>query len=333
MQRLISILIPAFNSERWIGEAIESALAQTWPNKEIIVVDDGSTDNTLLIARTFASASVSVVNQTNQGAACARNEAYSRSQGDYIQWLDADDVLAPDKISQQLELLQCDGTSRTLVSSAFGHFWYNTRRAKFSPTSLWRDLSPVDWITNKLKDNAFMQTATWLVSRELTEEAGPWDTRLLGDDDGEYFARVIVACDRIRFAGRSKIFYRRVTSNRLSHVGLSDRKLDAHFLAMQLQIRYLRSLDDSTNVRSACLKFLQRYMIYFYPQRPDIVEQMNQLAIDLGGHLQIPQLSWKYAWIQKLFGWQSAKRTQLVYNECKSSVLSSWDAALSRLKI
>ena len=143
-----------------------------------------------------------MVSQTNQGAACARNKAYSLSQGDYIQWLDADDVLAPDKISQQLELLQRDGTGRTLVSSAFGHFWYNTRRAKFSPTSLWCDLSPVEWITKKLKDNVFIQTATWLVSRELTEGAGAWDTRLLGDDDGEYFARVIVTYNRIRFAER-----------------------------------------------------------------------------------------------------------------------------------
>ena len=333
MNPLVSILIPAFNAERWVGEAIESGLAQTWPNKEIIIVDDGSTDNTLSIARIFAGASVSVVDQTNQGAACARNEAYSRSQGDYIQWLDADDVLAPDKISQQLELLQREGTNRTLVSSAFGHFWYNIGRAQFSPTSLWRDLSPVEWMTKKLEDNAFMQTATWLVSRELSETAGAWDTRLLGDDDGEYFARVIAACDGVRFAPKSKIFYRRVTSNRLSHVGLSDKKLDAHFLAMKLQIQYLRSLKDSPRVRSACLKFLQRYMIYFYPQRPDIVEHMEGIAIDLGGHLDIPLLPWKYVWIKNLFGWQSAKRTQAVYNECKSSILSSWDAALSRLRI
>ena len=103
-------------------------------------------------------------------------------------------------------------------------------------------------------------------------------SRLLGDDDGEYFSRVVAACDGVRFVPESKIFYRRVASNRLSHVGLSNKKLEAHFLAMQLQVRNICALEDSTRVRSACLKFLQRFMIYFYPQRPDIVEKLQQIA-------------------------------------------------------
>jgi glycosyltransferase involved in cell wall biosynthesis len=333
MQPLVSILIPAFNAERWIADAIKSALEQTWPQKEIIVVDDGSTDQTLSISRQFVSKSVSVITQPNQGAASARNKAFSICQGSYIQCPDADDLLAPSKIAKQMEALACFQGKRTLLSSAWGYFTRRSSGATFSPTSLWRDLSPIDWLLRNLRDGVFMQTASWLVSRELTEAAGPWDIRLLGDDDGAYFSRVVLASQGIRFAPQSKIFYRRVGSNRLSHVGLSHKKLDAHFLSMQLQIRNIRSLEESERVRSACLTFLQRHMIYFYPQRSDIIKQLEQLATDLGGHLEVPQLSWKYAWIQKLFGWQSAKRAQSVYNEYKSSVLSSWDAALFRLKI
>ena len=166
------------------------------------------------------------------------------------------------------------------------------------------------------------------MSRELTETAGPWNTRLLGDDDGEYFSRVVRLSDGVRFAPHAKTFYRRVASARLSHVGLSNDKLDAHFLAMQLQIRNIRSLEDSERVRSACLTYLQRYMIYFYPERSDIVKELQQVAADLGGYLEMPRLSWKYAWIQKLFGWTAAKRAQVVYNQLKSAILSSWDAAL-----
>src|SRR5262249_31339743 len=101
----VSILIPAFNAERWIGDTLRSALSQTWPSKEIIVVDDGSTDRTVEIARKFEPEGVRVFTQKNQGAAAARNKAYSLSKGDYIQWLDADDLLAPDKIERQLEVL------------------------------------------------------------------------------------------------------------------------------------------------------------------------------------------------------------------------------------
>jgi glycosyltransferase involved in cell wall biosynthesis len=90
MMPLVSILIPAYNAEPWIADTIRSALAQDWPRKEIVVVDDGSRDRTLAIAREFAGREVAVVTQENQGAAAARNRAYAACQGDYIQWLDAD---------------------------------------------------------------------------------------------------------------------------------------------------------------------------------------------------------------------------------------------------
>ena len=226
-----------------------------------------------------------------------------------------------------------EGTRRTLVSSAFGRFRHSTDRAQFSPTSLWCDLLPAEWLLRKLEDNVFMQTATWLVSRELTEAAGPWDLRLLVDDDGEYFCRVLRASNSVRFVPDARTFYRRTGGGSLSQIGQSAKKLEAHLLSMTLHIRHLRTLEDSERTRAACLVFLQRYLVYFYPERPDLVKQAEELAAELGGQLEPPQLSWKYAWIQKLFGWQSAKRAQSVYNECKSSVLSSWDAALCRLKI
>jgi GT2 family glycosyltransferase len=78
MRPLVSILIPAFNAQNWIAETLESAIAQTWPEREIIVVDDGSTDQTLAIAKRFEPADVRIVTQKNQGAAAARNTAFSQ---------------------------------------------------------------------------------------------------------------------------------------------------------------------------------------------------------------------------------------------------------------
>jgi Glycosyltransferases involved in cell wall biogenesis len=100
MTALVSILIPAFNAERWIADTIKSALDQSWPSKEIIIVDDGSRDETVRIAQRFASKDVTVISQENQGASAARNKALQLCQGDYIQWLDADDLLAPDKVQK-----------------------------------------------------------------------------------------------------------------------------------------------------------------------------------------------------------------------------------------
>src|SRR4030095_524507 len=117
MTPLVSILIPAYNAERWIANTIQSALAQTWPRKEIIVVDDGSTDQTLQVARQFASKTISIVTQENKGASAARNRACELCQGDYIQWLDADDLLSPDKVAKQMAAAQeCQDTRRLLSS-------------------------------------------------------------------------------------------------------------------------------------------------------------------------------------------------------------------------
>ena len=233
---LVSILIPAYNAETWITDTIQSAIGQTWQRKEIIVVDDGSRDLTAEVARRFASKGVSVITQENQGAAAARNNALSQCQGEYVQWLDADDLLAPDKIERQIAALQEINSRRILLSSSWAFFNYRTARARFIPSSLWQDLSPVEWLLRKMGDNQHMQTATWLTSRELVEEAGPWDICQLSDDDGEYFCRVLLASQGTRFVPEAKVFYRITPSSRLSYVGSSNKKKDAFLVSIKLHL-------------------------------------------------------------------------------------------------
>jgi polysaccharide transporter, PST family len=329
---LVSILIPAYNAEAWIVDTIRSALAQTWRHTEIIVVDDGSTDQTLAVARQFESQGVRVVQQKNEGASAARNKAFSVSRGDYIQWLDADDLLAPDKIARQMEFVRRGIGKRTLLSSPWGHFMYRPYRARFTPTPLWCHLSPVEWLLRKMGQNVYMQTATWMVSRELTEAAGPWDIRMLSDDDGEYFCRVLLASDGVRFVPQAKVYYRAFQFNSLSYIGRFPRKIDAQWLSMKLHIEYLRSLEDSPRVRAACLQYLRDSLIYFYPDSVEIVGAMEQMARELGEELGDPRLSWKYVWIEKLLGWSTAKRVQQSAMKIRWSTKRSVDKLLLHIQ-
>ena len=333
MKPLVSILIPAYNAEEWIADAIQSAIAQTWERKEIIVVDDGSRDRTAIIAQRFASKEVAVVSTENQGAAAARNRALQLSQGDYIQWLDADDLLAPDKIERQLAALRKVDSRRILLSSAWAFFNYRTRRARFVPTSLWQDLSPAEWLLRKMSEKVFMQTATWLTSRELTEAAGPWDTQLISDDDGEYFCRVLLASEGTRFVSESRVFYRVTGSNRWSYVGASDyKKKDALLLSTKMHIQCLRSLEDSERVRKACLVYLQAKCIDFWPERLDLFEELQGLAAQLQGRLEVPRLRWKYAWMKPVLGFRAAKWAQETFPQLKSSFIRRWDKAMYKLE-
>jgi len=332
MKPLVSILIPAYNSEKWIGATLDSAIAQTWDRKEIIVVDDGSTDGTLQLAEQFAAKGVRVFAQKNQGAAAARNKAYSLSRGDYIQWLDADDLLSPDKIASQMELAEHNGGKLTLFSCGWGRFLYRYDRARFVPTPLWCDLSPSEWLMRKMERNIHMQTATWLVSRELTATAGPWNTRLLGDDDGEYFCRVLLASDGVRFVGDGRVYYRASGATSLSYIGASRRKQYAQWHSMQLHMRYLRSVEDTQRARAACVTYLQNWLTFFYPERPDLVAEMRSVAHDLGGELRTPTLSWKYSWIEAIFGEQQGRRAQILLPRFKWSLLRFSDKMLFRLQ-
>ena len=329
---LVSILIPAFNAERWLAGTIRSALNQTWPRTEVIVVDDRSRDGTREVAMRFAAAGVNVVSQPNQGAAAARNRAFALSRGDYIQWLDADDLLAPDKIERQLAARGRSEDSRTLLSGPWGAFLYRHDHAHFLRTALWCDLTPVDWLVRKLGQNLHMQTATWLVSRELTEAAGPWNTRLLVDDDGEYFCRVLILSNGVRFVPDSMVYYRITGSESLSEIGRSSTKIESQFDSMRMHIEYIRSLEDSERVRAACVKYLQTWLMDFYPERPDIVRAAQELARELGGRLETPRFSWKYRWVDAVGGPGLAKRTQVVSQHVKWSFLRSWDRLLARVE-
>jgi glycosyltransferase involved in cell wall biosynthesis len=332
MKPLVSILIPAFNMERTIAETLASAVAQTWPRKEIIVVNDGSTDRTAEVAREFESREVRIVSTENRGLSAAVNQAYRLCQGDYIQELDADDLLSPDKIERQLLALREGDSKRILLSSPWAHFYSRTKDARFIPNSLWNDLSPVEWLLRKMGENLHMQNATWLVSRELDEAAGPWDETLCHDQDGEYFLRVLLASEGTRFVPEGRIFYRMSGASSVSYIGKSDRKRDSLFRSIKLHILALRSLEESDRVRKACLTYMQTWYDNFYPDRTDIVAELQCLAEDLGGHLEPPQLRRKYSWVRAVLGWKTAIWAQRALPQWKATFARHWDKTMHRFE-
>jgi glycosyltransferase involved in cell wall biosynthesis len=310
MRPLVSILIPAYNAEQWIRESIGSALQQTWPRKEIIVVDDGSTDNTRRVMRFCADAAVKTVTQPNCGASAARNRALSLAQGDFIQWLDADDVLAGDKIENQLANSDNFQDSGTLHSSAWGSFYRLPRKATFRRSSLWQDLSPKQWLLTYFEGECMMHPAAWLVSRAVTDRAGPWDERLTLNDDGEYFCRIVAASDRVRFCAQARSYYRTGDPGSLSW-GLSSTRSDKAIRSLALSVdlcgQTLLALENSEVSRRACMRLYQRFIADIYPDGSDSIEWAQQRIRELGGEPYRPKQSWKFGVLRAVLGWQRAR--------------------------
>ena len=128
-----------------------------------------------------------------------------------------------------MEAAQESQDKRILLSCGWGYFIFRVNKARFVPTALWHDLSPVEWLQRRWEGNLHMNPATWLASRGLSDAAGPWDTRLVGGgiDDGEYFSRVISASLGIQFVAEAKVFYRITGGSRLSYIGRSDKKMES----------------------------------------------------------------------------------------------------------
>ncbi len=328
MKPLVSIIIPAYNAEDWVGYTLQSAVAQTWSRKEIVVVDDGSTDRTPDIVRGFVSKGVRLLSTENRGLSAAVNYGLKFCEGDYIQELDADDILAPEKIERQMMSLREGDSKRLLLSSPMAYFYYRTRNARYFETPLCQDLTPVEWLLRKMGGDLHMQNATWLPSRELVEAAGPWKEDLWHDQDGEYFCRVLLASEGTRFVPGAGVYYRQTGMNRVSFIGNSNKKKDSLFASMNLHVQYLRSLEESERVRAACLTYLQKWSFFFYPERLDLLSKLEILARELGGNLTVPALRWKFAWIRPFLGWRAAKWAQMTIPQYKAAIMRRWDKAL-----
>jgi hypothetical protein len=321
---LVSILIPAFNCRPWIQQTINSALLQTWENKEVVVVDDGSTDGTWEACSALKSPRLKVIRQDNQGGCQARNRAYKECQGEFVQWLDSDDLLAPDKIARQMARVEEEGDALKLWSSAWAKFFYRLKKAREEPTPLWGDLSAVDWLVHHMGGLYWMPPVVWLASRTLTDKAGPWDERLSLDDDGEYACRLVSHSSGVGFLPESLCYYRMANQSSLSH-SWSRAAWESLCLATCLKAEHVLRTEDSPKTRDACLKGLNWAATYLEGKAPDLSKRVRQRVSDLGGVSAPSQASLKYAVVRGVLGARRAGylKSRLWRLQCRA--LCSWD--------
>ena len=329
MKPLVSILIPAYNVEKWIGETIESALAQTWGNIELIIVDDGSKDNTLAIAKKYESAKIKVISQSNKGASAARNTAFQEAQGDFIQYLDADDLLAADKIKHQVQLLE-NANSNFVAAGEWARFYETSSEALFVPQILWADMSPVDWLVCAWENHYMMHPAAWLIPRKLADMAGYWNESLSLDDDGEYFCRVVLASQGVKFCWGAKSYYRSGISGSLSG-SKSDKAWKSGFVSIELGMRHLLEVENTSRTHHACASRFQRFIYEVYPAVAELRKQAEENVKKLGGSDLKPQGGPMFQLLSNIFGWKYAKQIQnFVYKYGYAKAAWGWKLAKVR---
>lgn len=158
----VSIIIPCYNAERFIGDAIRSALTQTYPRVEVVVVDDGSTDGSLEVIRSFGD-QIRWESGRNQGGCAARNRGLAMARGELIQFLDADDILHPTKLEVQVP--KCSETPRSITYTDYEV----------------RDFATNEWLTRHSKSSAGQDAVVFVLITQRLQTSAPlhWRKALL----------------------------------------------------------------------------------------------------------------------------------------------------------
>jgi glycosyltransferase involved in cell wall biosynthesis len=312
MKPTVSIIIPAYNAEAFIEQTIVSALNQTFPRKEIIVVDDGSSDATYSIAKRFECPFVKVVTQANKGAAAARNRGLDESQGDYVQYLDADDLLDQNKIEAQIQMADRFGKD-FLYACSWKLFYDDPNKGSFSPNDLWKDFDdPRQWLITAWTKQIWMHPSAWLTSRYLIQKAGQWNESLSLHDDGEFFCRVLLQSKGVKFCDESTSYYRKGIPDSLSS-NFSEKAMLSHFRICQLYEQHLIGLENTDINRLACASNYLAFCYAHYPGSKSLRQKALLATKRLGGSDIKPQGTELFNFLKKAIGWKLARRFEKFY--------------------
>jgi glycosyltransferase involved in cell wall biosynthesis len=304
---LVSICMPAYNAGKYISEAVNSVLEQSYKNLELVIVNDGSTDDTAEQLKKITDSRVTVYEQENRGQSAAANVAYSKSSGSLIKFMDADDIISQMFIEKQVKRI---GTrDDVIVSAAWGRFYNDDINTfKLSPETVWRDMTPQQWLIASWENaNAMMQCALWLIPRKILDLSGLWDENISLINDLDFFTRVLLSSKQVLFEEDAVLYYRSGLYNSLS--GTKDRKaILSAFTSMDNAINNLLRTGKSAQAMKACANVWQHFIYDTYPQHPDLVAAVEKRVAELGGS----SLKFKCGGFTKIlvapFGWKAAKR-------------------------
>ncbi len=279
----VSILIPFYNAENFICDTMESVIAQTYKNIEVIMVDDGSTDNSLLIAQEYEQTyrNIKVYTQENKGASIARNKAFSMSSGEYIQYLDGDDILDPEKIEMQIIALK-DYDDEAVAFAKVGNFKNTIGDTVFRNESINKNyVEPLQYLLDSWGKLESAITVSWLTPKKLIEKVGGWDEKLSKNDDGEFFARIVYHASTLIYVPKSIAHYRVGNSSSLSN----NMSKKAEISRLHSYGKYIDLVEDhlkDPNVRKSLAILYSSYIYSVYPLFPDLIrkaqEKLNQLG-------------------------------------------------------
>ena len=309
---LVSVIIPIYNAGKYIKETLVSITKQTYANIEIILVNDGSTDNSEKEIRTISDNRIRYFRRENRGTCAASNFGLSVSHGNYIKFFDADDIMDPLHIESQIQKM--NGRTDVLVSCAWGRFYNDDiSDIRIVPESVWKDMNSIDWLKTALSHRTDMMPAwLWLIPREIMTKVIGLDERLTLDNDFDFSIRLLLASKGVLFAKEAMVLYRSGNFRSLGSSN-SEKAYKSALLSTQLGTSNLLKAENSLLMREICANRYQKWLHRMYPNFPGLIKQFEYEINSLGGSDFELEGGRVLRLLCKIFGWKLAKRIQLFF--------------------
>jgi len=206
---LISVIVPAFNSAHLVTDALGSVKKQTYPNIELIVVDDGSSDDTYDVVRTF-DPEIRLIRQDNQGPASARNNGIQASKGRFLAFLDADDQWLPDKLDKQYRFALRHPDVSVFVCNVINLEGDQLKGPRFSSKKIFGEKKSEGIVSDYIRPTirySFHAPSSWFVRRTLFDRYGLFDESLRAPEDSDIILRWVLAGELIGYQDEGLVLY------------------------------------------------------------------------------------------------------------------------------
>ena len=248
----ISVIIPVFNGAKTIKETIDSILNQIFQNLELIIIDDGSKDTTLEVVKSFSDSRIKVFSYPNAGLSASRNRGISQAKGEYISFIDADDLWTPDKLESQWKALQKN------PQAAIAYSWtdYIDESSKFIKSGR-RIKVNGDAFSKLLLINFLENGSNPLIRQEAFEKIGGFDESLLAAEDIDMWLRLAANYEFV-CVEKSQILYRVSTSSMSTNL---KRQETASLKVMERAFSYPKA-DKFKDLRKESLSHLYQYLTF-----------------------------------------------------------------------
>lgn len=323
---LVSIIIPVYNAEKYLEETLLSAINQTWPNKEIIIVDDGSTDNSLSVAKKYENDWIKIFTQKNKGASATRNKGIAEAKGNYIQFLDADDLLSRNKIA--LQVTQLYGHTDKVSACPVVHFNNNQpdlealKPNEYELRFYKESEEPLEFLLKlygvENNHGGMIPVHSWLTPAKLIANVGQWDEKLTVNDDGDFFCRIVLSSAGIVIENNARCYYRKHTGSLSGRHDLQA--LESQYRAILLRKDHLNCFKNDNRINTVTARGLMELLMSTYPQYKKLSNDIILNLQKLPATPKLPIGGKNIEMIKKIFGWKIARLMQFYYTKLKLRV-------------